>query len=1097
MTLPDDIRDVPMNEFKAKVGRGRPRKSTNGAKIKVCTPGSTFAGAGAVLKCLRSSKISGKAHDRVESSPIDFRGGKRVVTTPVSNGVDKVLSDLKSCSINCHLKFAIGSSNEQCSVGCPLSKETNANDDCNGNDGSFIKLLFDNSPIKNQSSHVAKSNGRKISFENTDMGDVSSIDCDQTSSRDGITSAKTGNGFESVLRIHIASYKDGMDLEFRKMINQRDYLRSQLLFCLLFSLVKIPSGNQFDRFAEKLKQGTEELALKMDIPLVLSLFKEMFYGYFVGTSMDYRVVSDNLMRMWRIHGIEDLTKTNLGKIMSGLGKPLVMDKMTKERCLKKACKFDFARVLVEVNANDDLSSVLEISYPPLGNRHANIGKLDVKYQWKPPLCTHCKTFGHSTLSCKIRPRTGEELVKSSMNQDNIVSGVSKINRDGNGNGDDGFVTMGVFCSWYVKSNFKKPGRGVDQVKFQVRVNDNDEISKDPNFKLKVLLRGSNSKNSSVSASEEAIPINNSFQLLEVEDLDRGNLDGGINVQKEFDSKLWPALKEEVDILMEYDPSFKDDDVASEKDGIKVVAWNVRSLIKAPNQKQVIQLLGDDNIIVDWDPNCINVMVMEQTTQVIHCFMEPLDGDKKFHCSFIYAHVHTFKRRSLWRFLQKYKRSIQDAPWVILGDFNATLDPFEKYTDGSEITIAIGEFRDCVLDIDMEDITMSGLMFIWNKKPGKTRGLLKNFDRVMGNVELMSAFPSTFALSKNNHKPNPHKDEESFLKQKAKTEWFKESDRNSKFFHNVISPADVAYMVTDITIEEIKCALFDIDGNKAPGPDGFFAHFLKSSWAVIGGELCKAVKESFKSGKLLKENALDELGNISGLLPSLSKSKLCLSRLVISLLERLMRDFLWNFGEFKKCKAKIRWSDVCKPKIEGGLGIRSHDTWNIALISKHLWNLLSFKDSLWVKCVHMYKLKGRSFWDIPNKEGSSWIWRRILKVRCLLRDHIVSKIRDGKGTSLWFDNWHLICFLSNFISKRKIHYFGLSLKTKVVDVIDRGKWKWPKVSCDEFDGLLCINPFVLFEYRIDKIMWRTNSGRHKNFNVSPVWYALREDNHMVP
>nr|GEV88097.1 uncharacterized mitochondrial protein AtMg00810-like [Tanacetum cinerariifolium] len=61
-------------------------------------------------------------------------------------------------------------------------------------------------------------------------------------------------------------------------------------------------------------------------------------------------------------------------------------------------------------------------------------------------------------------------------------------------------------------------------------------------------------------------------------------------------------------------------------------------------------------------------------------------------------------------------------------------------------------------------------------------------------------------------------------------------------------------------------------------------------------------------------------------------------------ERLMGDFFWNFEEFKRGKAKMRWSDVCKPKIEGGLGIRSLDTWNIALISKHIWNLLTFKDS---------------------------------------------------------------------------------------------------------------------------------------------------------
>ncbi|GJY19925.1 putative reverse transcriptase domain-containing protein [Tanacetum coccineum] len=53
------------------------------------------------------------------------------------------------------------------------------------------------------------------------------------------------------------------------------------------------------------------------------------------------------------------------------------------------------------------------------------------------------------------------------------------------------------------------------------------------------------------------------------------------------------------------------------------------------------------------------------------------------------------------------------------------------------------------------------------------------------------------------------------------------------------------------------------------------------------------------------------------------------------LEQLMRGFLWCQGEMKKRKAKVAWDSVCMPK-----------------------------ESLWVKWVHTYKLKGHSFWDVP-------------------------------------------------------------------------------------------------------------------------------------
>nr|GEZ28416.1 RNA-directed DNA polymerase, eukaryota, reverse transcriptase zinc-binding domain protein [Tanacetum cinerariifolium] len=60
------------------------------------------------------------------------------------------------------------------------------------------------------------------------------------------------------------------------------------------------------------------------------------------------------------------------------------------------------------------------------------------------------------------------------------------------------------------------------------------------------------------------------------------------------------------------------------------------------------------------------------------------------------------------------------------------------------------------------------------------------------------------------------------------------------------------LVRIVSNEEIKLALFDIDGNKASGPDGFSSQFFKDSWSVVGDDVCKAVRDFFSNGKLLKE-----------------------------------------------------------------------------------------------------------------------------------------------------------------------------------------------------------------------------------------------------
>ncbi|PWA67234.1 hypothetical protein CTI12_AA318980 [Artemisia annua] len=561
---------------------GKTRRHRHGIKIKVASPGSASVGAGSVLRNLRSSKCSGKHRKRSDSSPMDNRGGKR------SSGcnIDVNSSNLKADVSSPNLEFALGSSYAS-STAVKSVDSLNVNE---GNDGSFINKPLEVNPLDNKKvNDVTKSNGLKTSSvhisknesviasgvqnggmdnfvkattgndmdmtgsdpnnEHTSMEDVVSTGMPHISDLNGIVSDKGGRSFEfgknekakglltkpigPLLTVHFD--KNNFNNPFvKKHLNQKG---SAWNTSSVNGFGKPILSNQFtadaDRFAEKLKQGSEEMALKMEYsPDAVSKLDNgtkriqftaeevskgglacalQLYGYFVGTSMDYRVVSGNLMKMWRIHGIEEITKTSngifyfkfkseegmrtvldsgpwmvqnvplvlniwepgiwlekteptaipiwvcvynipmelcngngIGKIMSGVGKPMVMDRMTKERCLKKAGKLDFARVLVEVSASEDLPNVLEIEYPPMGNRPAKIGKLDVKYQWKPPLCTHCKTFGHTTLSCKIRPRTKDEEVAKAKAEEMKDVGVNgpKVSNIVDEVDNDGFVTVG-------------------------------------------------------------------------------------------------------------------------------------------------------------------------------------------------------------------------------------------------------------------------------------------------------------------------------------------------------------------------------------------------------------------------------------------------------------------------------------------------------------------------------------------------------------------------------------------------------------------------------------------------------------------------------
>ena len=63
------------------------------------------------------------------------------------------------------------------------------------------------------------------------------------------------------------------------------------------------------------------------------------------------------------------------------------------------------------------------------------------------------------------------------------------------------------------------------------------------------------------------------------------------------------------------------------------------------------------------------------------------------------------------------------------------------------------------------------------------------------------------------------------------------------------------------------------------------------------------------------------------------------------LDGLMRNFIWGSQGRGK---KVKWSDICKPKDEGRLGVKNCIEWNKALTLRYFWAIKEKKDSLWVR-----------------------------------------------------------------------------------------------------------------------------------------------------
>ncbi|KAL0287559.1 UNVERIFIED_CONTAM: hypothetical protein Sradi_7122000 [Sesamum radiatum] len=197
--------------------------------------------------------------------------------------------------------------------------------------------------------------------------------------------------------------------------------------------------------------------------------------------------------------------------------------------------------------------------------------------------------------------------------------------------------------------------------------------------------------------------------------------------------------------------------------------------------------------------------------------------------------------------------------------------------------------------------------------------------------------------------------------------------------------------------------------------------------------------------------------------------------VIRAIETKLRSFLWQ-GSTGKGYAKVAWDQLCKPKTEGGLGIRNLLVFNQALMLKHLWRIIKRDStSIWVLWINHYRLQNSTIWTYSGSNGS-WSWKKIMKLTPLLKRGLIYKVGDGHTFKLWQDIWHEqgpLCVSY----PRGPSITGLPIDSMLNCVIQQGEWNWP--SQFDFD----INAIIAQLPQITKlkhtILWKNSRG---SFNV---------------
>lgn len=93
-------------------------------------------------------------------------------------------------------------------------------------------------------------------------------------------------------------------------------------------------------------------------------------------------------------------------------------------------------------------------------------------------------------------------------------------------------------------------------------------------------------------------------------------------------------------------------------------------------------------------------------------------------------------------------------------------------------------------------------------------------------------------------------------------------------------------------------------------------------------------------------------------------------------ERIIRNFWWGTSNSARGIPWKPWKDLCRPKSEGGLGFRDLALFHSALLSKQLWRIHCFPNSLLARCLKPRYCPTSSLWDSKVGFNPSYAWRSV-------------------------------------------------------------------------------------------------------------------------
>ncbi|KAI5335699.1 hypothetical protein L3X38_025833 [Prunus dulcis] len=89
------------------------------------------------------------------------------------------------------------------------------------------------------------------------------------------------------------------------------------------------------------------------------------------------------------------------------------------------------------------------------------------------------------------------------------------------------------------------------------------------------------------------------------------------------------------------------------------------------------------------------------------------------------------------------------------------------------------------------------------------------------------------------------------------------------------------------------------------------------------------------------------------------------------------NFWWGQKQEERKIHWVRWTELGLPKHEGGMGFRDFHDFNLALLAKQCWQLLTEPNFLWARLIKARYFPGCNFMEATKGSRASWAWASLI------------------------------------------------------------------------------------------------------------------------